>query len=118
MRARSPAAQLAAVRLPRLFNREEVNLKSIVVQKRGGHRYNFMTLRLPQQVFGGLKMKLSYVFIFNSIAALGYAIGLLIVPATVMTLHGISADPSTILMARYFGVALLGIGLVTWLARN
>lgn len=77
-----------------------------------------MTLRLPQQVFGGLKMKLSYVFIFNSITALGYAIGLLIVPATVMTLHGISTDPSTILMARYFGVALLGIGLVTWLARN
>ncbi len=63
-------------------------------------------------------MKLSYVFIFNTIAALGYAIGLLIVPATVMTLHGISTDPSTILMARYFGVALLGIGLVTWLARN
>jgi hypothetical protein len=35
-----------------------------------------------------------------------------------MTWHGIGVNPSTLLMARYFGVALLGIGLVTWLARN
>ena len=63
-------------------------------------------------------MKLTYVFIFNALTALGYAAGLLIIPATIMTWHGISNDPSTILMARFFGVALLGIGLVTWLARN
>ena len=63
-------------------------------------------------------MKLSHVYIFNTIVAIVYAIGLLIVPATVMTLHGISTDPSTLLMARYFGVALVGIGLTTWLARN
>jgi hypothetical protein len=62
-------------------------------------------------------MKLSSVFIFNTIAALGYAAGLLIIPATIMSWHGISTDTSTILMARYFGVALLGIGLVTWFAR-
>jgi len=58
------------------------------------------------------------VYIFNTIVAIVYAIGLLIVPATIMTLHGISSDPSTLLMARYFGVALLGIGLVTWLASS
>ena len=63
-------------------------------------------------------MKLSYVFIFNTIAALGYAVGLIIIPATVLTWHGISTDASTILMARYFAVALLGIGLVTLLARD
>jgi hypothetical protein len=63
-------------------------------------------------------MKLSQVYIFNTIVAIVYALGLLIVPATIMTLHGISSDPSTLLMARYFGVGLLGIGLVTWLARN
>ena len=44
--------------------------------------------------------------------------GLLIIPATIMSWHGISGDASTILMARYFGVALLGIGFVTWLVRN
>jgi hypothetical protein len=63
-------------------------------------------------------MKLFHVYIFNTIVAIVYALGLLIVPATIMTLHGISSDPSTLLMARYFGVGLLGIGLVTWLARN
>ena len=63
-------------------------------------------------------MKLSHVYVFNTIVAIVYAIGLLLVPATVMTLHGIGSDPSTLLMARYFGVALVGIGLVTWLARN
>ena len=63
-------------------------------------------------------MKLSTVFIFNTLAALGYAAGLLIIPGTIMAWHGIGYDPSTILMARYFGVALLGIGLVVWLARN
>lgn len=63
-------------------------------------------------------MKLAYVFIFNTLAALGYAAGLLVIPATILSWHGISDEPSTILMARYFGVALLGIGLVTWQARN
>ena len=70
------------------------------------------------QDHGGNFMKLSYVFIFNTIAALGYGVGLLIIPGTVLTWHGISADSSTILMARYFAVALFGIGLVTWLARD
>jgi hypothetical protein len=63
-------------------------------------------------------MKLSQVFIFNTLAALSYAAGFLIIPATIMSWHGITADAYTILMARYFGVALLGLGLVTWFARN
>lgn len=63
-------------------------------------------------------MKLYHVFVFNTITALAYALGLLIVPSTVMALHGIPDDPPTLLMARFFGVALLGIGLATWLARN
>jgi hypothetical protein len=63
-------------------------------------------------------MKLYHVFIFNAIAALGYAVGLLVIPSTVLTLHGMSPDPSTILEDRYVGVSFLGIGLVTWLARN
>jgi len=63
-------------------------------------------------------MKFLHVFIFNTIAALGYGVGLLVIPSTMLSLHGISQMPSSILMARYFGVALLGIGLITWLARN
>lgn len=63
-------------------------------------------------------MKLSHIYIFNTIVALGYGILLLVVPATLLNLHGISTDQSALLMGRYFGVALLGMGLASWLARN
>jgi hypothetical protein len=63
-------------------------------------------------------MKLKHVFLLNAIAVLGYAVGLLIIPATVNSWHGIATDPSTLLMSRFFGVALLSTGLPAWLARN
>lgn len=63
-------------------------------------------------------MKLSHIYIFNTIVALGYSILLLIVPSTLLSLHGISTDQSALLMGRYFAVALLGMGSATWLARN
>ena len=63
-------------------------------------------------------MKQSHIYIFNTIVALGYGIFLLVAPATLLALHSISSDQSTLLMGRYFGSALLGMGLATWLARN
>ena len=63
-------------------------------------------------------MKLSHVFSFNALAALVYAIGFLIVPNTVMGLHGLPAGETQALLARYFGVALVGLGLVAWYVRD
>jgi len=63
-------------------------------------------------------MKLSNVFTLNTLIALSYSLGFLIIPSTLIEWHGMVPDTSLILMARYFGVALLGIGLVTWFARN
>lgn len=63
-------------------------------------------------------MKFSFIYIFNTIVALGYSFLLLFFPSQLLTIHGISPDPSALLMGRYFGVALLGMGLATWLARN
>jgi hypothetical protein len=63
-------------------------------------------------------MKLSHIYIFNTLIALGYGTFLLISPVPLLSLHGISPDPSALLMGRYFGVALYGMGLATWLARN
>ena len=63
-------------------------------------------------------MKLSFVFLLNTIAAIVYAIGFLIAPDTVMGLHGLPAGATQALMARYFGVALLGMGLITWFVRE
>ena len=63
-------------------------------------------------------MKLSQVFSFNALVALVYAIGFLIVPNTVIALHGLPEGAAQALMARYFGVALLGLGLIAWFVRD
>jgi len=63
-------------------------------------------------------MKLSHVFSFNALVALVYAIGFVIVPNTVMGLHGLPAGETQALLARYFGVALIGLGLVAWFVRD
>jgi len=63
-------------------------------------------------------MKLSHVFSFNALVALVYAIGFVIVPDTVMGLHGLPAGETQALMARYFGVALIGLGLIAWFVRD
>jgi len=63
-------------------------------------------------------MKLSLVFSFNALVALVYAIGFLIVPNTVIALHGLPEGAAQALMARYFGVALLGLGLIAWYVKD
>ena len=63
-------------------------------------------------------MKLSHVFSFNALVALVYAIGFLIVPNTVMGLHGLPAGDTQALLARYFGAALVGLGLFAWYVRD
>lgn len=63
-------------------------------------------------------MKLSHVFIFNTIVALAYGIGGLVIPATILGWHGMSQGPTEVLLGQFFGVSLIGIGLVTLLARN
>ncbi len=35
-----------------------------------------------------------------------------------LSIYGVTQGPGEILMARYFGVALIAIGLVFWLARD
>lgn len=63
-------------------------------------------------------MKLSYLLIFNAIVALGYGISFVLIPATVAGLHGITPSPGTNLAGQFFGVTLIGIGLLVWFARN
>ena len=63
-------------------------------------------------------MKLKILFIINAILALVYGICFVLIPAKVLLLYGLSASAGEALMGQYFGVALLSIGLITWLARN
>ena len=66
-------------------------------------------------------MNLKTLFVFNSIVAVVFGVVFVLIPSDIYSLY----DPGTnevsaILkyMGQLFGVALLGIGLLTWHARN
>lgn len=63
-------------------------------------------------------MKLSNLLVINTIVALLYGISFVLVPATVLSIYGVTQGPAVELLGQYFGVALIGIGLLTWFARN
>jgi len=63
-------------------------------------------------------MKLSSFLTINAIVALVYGISFVLAPATVLSLYGVTQGPGEKLMGQYFGVALIGIGLLSWFARN
>jgi hypothetical protein len=63
-------------------------------------------------------MRPSTVFLTGSVLALVFGLGFLLVPASILPLYGVSTDPSAVLMARYFGAALLHLGLLVYLLRN
>ncbi|MBW2560300.1 MAG: hypothetical protein JRE40_05515 [Deltaproteobacteria bacterium] len=63
-------------------------------------------------------MKLSHLLIINAIVALVYGIGELLAPATMFSLYGITDSPGARLMAQFFGLTLISVGLLVWFARN
>jgi hypothetical protein len=54
----------------------------------------------------------------NTLLALLFGIGFLILPGVILPIFGIAADPATMLMAELLGAALIGIGVVTWLVKD
>jgi len=63
-------------------------------------------------------MKLQPLLVFTAIVSLLYGLGLLLVPDQLFSFYDVSQDPASTLMGRFFGVALLGLGLIAWLARG
>ena len=63
-------------------------------------------------------MNLSNVFLLNTIVALAYAIGLVLLPDTMNGLYGIQTGEGARLMSQYFGVTLLAVGLISWFGRS
>ncbi|NIS80388.1 MAG: hypothetical protein GTO14_09325 [Anaerolineales bacterium] len=63
-------------------------------------------------------MKLRHVFMANTIIALVYGISAVVIPTTIIDLHGMSVGPTGVYLGQLFGVSLIGIGLVTWLVRD
>ena len=63
-------------------------------------------------------MRLSTLLVFNTVVALAFGVAFLLIPATAASIYGVAATPATDLLGRFFGVELVGIGLLCWLARN
>jgi hypothetical protein len=54
----------------------------------------------------------------NAVLALLFALGFLLVPGRLLAAYGTTADAALVQMARFFGAAMLGYALLTWLARG
>jgi hypothetical protein len=63
-------------------------------------------------------MKLRPFLTVVSVVALIYALGLLLLPSFMATTYGMGTSASEILLARFFGVEMLAIGLITWLSKD
>ena len=57
-------------------------------------------------------MSLTTFLLIKAIISLIFGVPLVVLPGILMGLYGITLDPAGILMARYFGAALIGIGLL------
>jgi len=63
-------------------------------------------------------MKLSTFLIVKAIVCFLFAIGYILAPVAVGSFYEITLDPDGVLMARFFGSLLIGIGLILWLCKN
>ena len=63
-------------------------------------------------------MKLSNFLVVKAIISVAFGIGFLVIPAAVWSIYGVTLDPIGVLMTRFFGACLVGIGLICWLTRN
>jgi hypothetical protein len=63
-------------------------------------------------------MKLRTYLTIVAVVSLLYGLGLLLLPSFMATTYGFGTSPSEILLARFFGVAMLTLGLINWLAKD
>ena len=63
-------------------------------------------------------MRLGTLLRLAGLLALAFGIGFLFAPARVLAMYGVAAEPTAVLMARFFGSALVQLGLVFYLIRD
>jgi hypothetical protein len=63
-------------------------------------------------------MRPGNVFLAGGILAIVFGLSFLLVPAMVLLMYGVEANSATLLMSRFFGVALLQIGLLLYFIRE
>jgi hypothetical protein len=63
-------------------------------------------------------MNLRTFLTIAAVVALAYAVGLILMPSILNSTYGFGTSESELLLARFFGVELLVLGVITWLARD
>ena len=63
-------------------------------------------------------MSYRILFVINSFISFLFGLGLLIIPARVLDQFGAETRVPELLLARFFGTALLTIGLLLWFAKD
>ena len=63
-------------------------------------------------------MNIRTFLIITAVVALVYGLGLLLMPVFMASTYGVGTSASEILLARFFGVELLIVGLIGWLAKD
>lgn len=63
-------------------------------------------------------MRLNTLLLIAGVLALVFGLGFLLVPGALLPLYGIEPAAGTILMSRFFGVALVNLGLAVYLLRD
>ena len=67
---------------------------------------------------GGYAMTVKTFFAIIAVLALVHGVGFVLVPEQVAASYGMATSAATLLMARLFGAALVGLGLIFWFARD
>jgi hypothetical protein len=63
-------------------------------------------------------MRLRSLLLLAGVIALAFGLGFLFVPRVMLPLYGVAVDPGIVLMARFFGAALVQLGTVLYLIRD
>jgi hypothetical protein len=63
-------------------------------------------------------MKLKTLLIINSVIAFPTGIACVLVPASLLSMYGITLIPMGLVIYQFWGATLLGLGMLTWFARN
>ncbi|HUR90969.1 MAG TPA: hypothetical protein VMZ74_17925 [Ramlibacter sp.] len=63
-------------------------------------------------------MKREMFFTVTGIVAMLFGIGFVLVPAMSLAMYGVPTEPHNLMQSRYFGSALLAVGIISYLARD
>src|SRR5579872_7402824 len=63
-------------------------------------------------------MKVAVFLAIAAAVAIVYGVAFILVPGFVLATYGVTPNAAVDLMGRYFGLTLLGMGLITWLIKE